>query len=103
MRRQGIVLVGIHGWAFPGPNKELGVYYNIQQDPREIGRAQADWVIAHSDGKARVVVTTHCEYQIACTKAHGDQGPDRRVQGLRGAGVLQLARSPRWPSASRRW
>src|SRR4051794_1489654 len=44
--RQGIVLVGIHGWAFPGPNKDLGVYYNIQQDPREIGAAQADWIIA---------------------------------------------------------
>ena len=40
---QGIVLVGIHGWAFPGENKDLGVFYNIQQDPREIGKAQADW------------------------------------------------------------
>jgi ribose transport system substrate-binding protein len=89
--RQGIVLVGIHGWAFPGPNKELGVYYNIQQDPREIGRAQADWVIAHSDGKARVVVTTHCEYQIACTKATATKD---RIAECKGCEVLEFSNSP---------
>jgi ribose transport system substrate-binding protein len=89
--RQGIVLVGIHGWAFPGPNKELGVYYNIQQDPREIGAAQADWIIAHSGGKARAVVTTHCEYQIACTKANATRD---RLQQCKGCEVLELSNSP---------
>ena len=94
--RQGIVLVGIHGWAFPGPNKELGVYYNIQQDPREIGRAQADWVIAHSDGKARVVVTTHCEY---ADRLH--QGARRPRTGSPSARAARCwssptRRSPRW-------
>ena len=89
--RQNIVVMGIHGWAYPGPNKDLGVFDNIQQDPKEIGRAQADWIIADSGGKARVIVTTHCEFQIACTKAQRDQGPDPGVQGLQGPRVLEHA------------
>ena len=89
--KQGIVLVGIHGWALPGPNPELGVFDNIQQDPREIGKAQADWIIAHSNGTARVVVTTHCEYQIACTKAKATQAELERCPGCK---VLEFSNSP---------
>jgi ribose transport system substrate-binding protein len=88
---QGIVLVGIHGWAFPGENKDLGVFYNIQQDPREIGKAQADWVIDHSGGKARAVVTTHCEYQIACTKATATK---ERLEQCPDCEVLEFSNSP---------
>lgn len=103
---QGIVLVGIHGWAFPGPNEELGVYYNIQQDPRDIGKAQADWIIAHSEGTARVVVTTHCEYQIACTKA---KATEDRIRECQGCEVLEVFNSPisevaqRQPAAVTAW
>ena len=58
---KGIVVVGIHASGFPGPQPDLGLFVNIQQDPRDIGRAQADWIIDNSDGTARVVVTRHCE------------------------------------------
>jgi ribose transport system substrate-binding protein len=88
---QNIVVMGIHGWAFPGPNKDLGVWYNIQQDPREIGAAQADWIIAHSNGEARVVVTTHCEFQIACTKAKATQA---RLEQCPGCKVLEFSNTP---------
>ena len=57
---KGIVVVGIHATAFPGPQPDVGLFVNIQQDPRDIGRAQADWIIEHSKGTARVVVTSHC-------------------------------------------
>lgn len=77
-REQGIIVLGIHGLAFPGPDEKMGVFYNIQQDPRDIGRAQADWIIADSDGKGRVVVTTHCEYAIACAK--GEATRDRILE-----------------------
>ena len=103
---QGIVLVGIHGTAFPGPDQELGLYDNIQQDPRDIGRAQADWIIAHSDGKARAVVTTHCEYAIACAKAKATQ---ERLQECEGCEVLEFHNSPiseasqRMPQAVASW
>jgi ribose transport system substrate-binding protein len=86
-----IVVVGIHATAFPGPQPELGVFVNIQQDPREIGRAQADWVIANSNGKARVVVTSHCEYAIACAKAHATEA---RIKECPGCTVLEFSNSP---------
>jgi len=103
---EGIVLVGIHGWAFPGPNKDLGVFYNIQQDPRDIGKAQADWIIADSDGKARVVVTTHCEYQIACTKATAtkerlEQCPDCEVLEFSNTPIAEVAQ--RQPALVTAW
>jgi ribose transport system substrate-binding protein len=88
---KGIVVVGIHATAFPGPQPDLGLFVNIQQDPREIGRAQADWVIAHSDGKARVVVTSHCEYAIACAKAHATEA---RIKECAGCTVLEFSNSP---------
>ena len=75
----------------PGPNPDLGVFDNIQQDPREIGKAQADWIIAHSNGTARVVVTTHCEFQIACTKAKATQAELERCTGCK---VLEFSNSP---------
>jgi ribose transport system substrate-binding protein len=66
---RGIVIVGIHSAATPGPQPAWGMYYNVQTDAAEIGKAQADWIIANSDGKGRVVVTTDCSAGIACTKA----------------------------------
>jgi ribose transport system substrate-binding protein len=67
--KAGITVIGLHAASLPGPQPDLGLYVNIQEDPREIGKAQADWAIADSNGKARVVVLTHNEYQIAKTKS----------------------------------
>jgi ribose transport system substrate-binding protein len=90
-RAKGIVLVGIHATAFPGPQPDVGLFVNIQLDPRDIGRAQADWIIANSDGKARVVVTAHCEYAIACAKAHATEA---RIKECKGCTVLEFSNSP---------
>jgi len=72
-RQRGIVFVGIHAAARPGPQPNLGLFVNIGQDPAAIGRAQADWIIANSDGHAHVVVTTHGEFAIAETKARATE------------------------------
>ena len=88
---KGIVVVGIHATAFPGPQPDVGLFVNIQQDPRDIGRAQADWIIENSNGKARVVVTSHCEYAIACAKAHATEARIKECPGLQGSGVQQFA------------
>lgn len=88
---KGIVVVGIHASAFPGPQPDLGLFVNIQQDPRDIGRAQANWIIQHSKGTARVVVTSHCEYAIACAKAHATED---RVKECPGCEVLEFSNSP---------
>jgi len=89
--KQGITVVGIHASGFPGPQPDLGLFVNIQQDPRDIGRAQADWIIEHSEGKARVVVTSHCEYAIACAKAHATE---ERIKECPGCEVLEFSNSP---------
>ena len=85
------MVVGIHASGFPGPQPELGLFVNIQQDPRDIGRAQADWIIDHSGGKARVVVTSHCEYAIACAKAHATE---ERIKECPGCEMLEFSNSP---------
>ena len=90
-RERGITLVGIHAAAYPGPQDDIGLFYNIQQDPRDIGKAQADWIIQHSGGNARVVVTSHCEYAIACTKAHATE---ERLMECEGCEVLEFSNSP---------
>jgi ribose transport system substrate-binding protein len=66
---RNITVIGLHAASLPGPQPDLHLFVNIQEDPREIGKAEADWAIADSDGKARAVVVTHNEYQIAATKS----------------------------------
>jgi ribose transport system substrate-binding protein len=90
-KKQGIVVVGIHAAGFPGPQPDLGLFVNIQQDPRDIGRAQADWIIQHSNGKARVVVTSHCEFAIACAKAHATE---ERIKECPGCEMLEFSNTP---------
>lgn len=90
-KEKGITVVGIHAAGFPGPQPELGLFVNIQQDPREIGRAQADWLIEHSGGKARAVVTTHCEYAIACAKA---KATEERIKECKDCEVLEVSNTP---------
>ena len=95
---KGIVVIGIHGAAFPGPQADLGLFTNITQDAREIGRAQADWIIVHSDGKAHVVVTSHCEFAIACAKAHATE---KRIEECPGCKMLEFSNSPISEAAQR--
>src|SRR6516165_7213722 len=49
---QGIKFVGLHAAGYPGPQLDINLFVNIQEDPREIGKAEADWAIADSNGKA---------------------------------------------------
>ena len=73
-KSRGIPVVGLHAAANPGPQPDLNMFYNIQQDTVEIGQAEADWVIAHSNGTANVVVLSHNEYAIAATKSGATRG-----------------------------
>jgi ribose transport system substrate-binding protein len=88
---KNIPIVGIHAAALPGPNEKLGLFTNIQQDPREIGKAQADWVIADSNGKGRAVVTSHNEFAIAETKSRATEA---RLKECPGCEVLEYVSSP---------
>jgi ribose transport system substrate-binding protein len=95
---RGIPVVGLHAAANPGPQADIGLFFNIQQDTVAIGQAQADWVIAHSNGTARVVVLSHNEYAIAATKSGATR--DRLLE-CEGCEVMEYVNSPASEAAQR--
>ena len=88
---RGITVVGLHAASLPGPQPDLHLFVNIQEDPREIGKAEADWAIADSKGTAHVVIVTHNEYQIAATKSGATRDA---VQACSGCKVLDYVNIP---------
>ena len=96
--KQGITVIGLHAASLPGPQADLHLFVNIQVDPREIGKAEADWAIADSKGTARVIVITHNEYQIAATKSGATRD---EVQACSGCKVLDYANFPASEAAQR--
>jgi ribose transport system substrate-binding protein len=95
---QGITVIGLHAASLPGPAPDLHLFVNIQEDPREIGKAEADWAIADSDGKAHVVVITHNEYQIAATKSGATRD---EIQACQGCKVVDYVNFPASEAAQR--
>jgi ribose transport system substrate-binding protein len=94
----GIPIVGIHAAGTPGPQTDLGLFTNIQEDPKAIGEAQADWIIANSDGKANVVITTSGEYAIAMVKANAVKD---RLAKCSGCKVVEFSNTPLAEAAQR--
>ena len=95
---QGIKFVGLHAAGLPGPQPDLHLFVNIQEDPREIGKAEADWAIADSDGKAHVVVLSHNEYAIAKVKSMATKDQIEKCPGCK---VLDYVNSPASEAAQR--
>ncbi len=95
---QGIAVIGLHAASLPGPQPDLHLFVNIQEDPREIGHAEADWAIADSKGTARVIVITHNEYQIAATKSGATRDA---IAACGGCKVLDYANFPASEAAQR--
>jgi len=95
---QGIKFVGLHAAGMPGPQPDLNLFVNIQEDPREIGKAEAAWAIADSDGKARAVVLSHNEYAIAEVKSRATEAEFKKCTGCK---VLEYVNSPASEAAQR--
>jgi ribose transport system substrate-binding protein len=66
---QGIKVIGIHGVALPGPAPDVGLFSNITSDPHDIGKAEADYIIADSCGMGKAIILYDGNYDIARTKA----------------------------------
>lgn len=66
---QGIKVIGLHGVALPGPAPDVGLFSNITSDPHDIGKAEADYIIADSCGTGKAIVLYDGNYEIARTKA----------------------------------
>ena len=73
-------------------------FVNIQEDPREIGKAEADWAIADSNGKAHVVILSHNEYAIAEVKSMATKAEIEKCPGCK---VLDYVNSPASEAAQR--
>jgi ribose transport system substrate-binding protein len=95
---QGIKFVGLHAAGLPGPQPDLDLFVNIQEDPREIGKAEADWVIADSNGTANTVILTHNEYAIAEVKSMATKAEIEKCPGCK---VLDYVNSPASEAAQR--
>jgi ribose transport system substrate-binding protein len=95
---RNIPVVGLHAASLPGPQPALNLFVNIEEDPRAIGQAQADWVIAQSNGTARVVVVTHNEYAIAKTKSDATIAAIKACPGCK---VVYYANFPASEAAQR--
>jgi ribose transport system substrate-binding protein len=87
----GIPVIGIHATAFPGPSPELGLYQNIASSPAEIGQSQAAYVIAMSDGHARLIHMVDDSFAIARFKARAATEP---VKNCAGCKLLETANVP---------
>jgi len=96
--KQGITVIGLHAASAPGPQPDLGLFDNIEEDAAQIGIAQADWVIADSNGKAHVVILTHNEYKIAETKSEATRDQLKKCSGCQ---VLDYVNSPASAAAQR--
>jgi ribose transport system substrate-binding protein len=96
--KAGIKQVGIHATSTPGPHPDKHLFYNIQQDPVDIGKAELAFIIVHSDGKARVVLITHSEYAITKLKV---KGMKEELATCPGCTMLELADYP-WAEANAR-
>ena len=86
-----IPVIGIHATAFPGPDPKLGLFDNISTDPAQIGLAQAAYVIANSDGKAKVAHMLDNSYAIARFKAKAAETP---IKSLSSATFLEEINIP---------
>lgn len=106
MQRAKIPVVGLHAATLPGPDRELGLYTNVMPDPRAVGRAQADWMIADSDGSASVIMITDCTHPLACAQS---TATTERLEECEGCTILETFDHPieelpdLLPDAVRHW
>lgn len=86
----GIPVIGIHAAAFPGPNPELNLYDNISSNPAEIGETQAAYVLAESNGTAKLVHFLDSSFAIARFKAQAATDPIKNCKGCEFLGMQNI-------------
>ena len=87
----GIPVVGIHGSAVSGADEKDQLLYNCTTPGTAIGKALADYVIADSNGKGRVIVLYDSLYAIARQKAEAMKSELATCPGVR---LLDYVNSP---------
>ncbi|WP_433185543.1 substrate-binding domain-containing protein [Actinoallomurus sp. CA-150999] len=64
-----IPLIGWHALAAPGPSAAPRLFTNVTTRVEDVARISADWVIAHSNGRAGVVIFTDSSIPFAERKS----------------------------------
>ena len=66
----GVPQVAWNGGPAPGPAAADDIFYNVAVSAPQISQIAADYAIARSNGKAKVVIFTDNEFSVAETKAN---------------------------------
>lgn len=85
-----IPVIGIHSTAFPGPSPESNLYTNITSNPAEIGETQAAYVLAKSEGKAKVLHFLDNSFAIARFKAKAATDPIKACPGCKFVDMVNI-------------
>lgn len=67
--RAGIPLIGWHALAAPGPSRRPELFTNVTTHVEEVAEISARWIIAHSQGRAGVVLITDASIPFARNKS----------------------------------
>jgi ribose transport system substrate-binding protein len=88
---KGIFVVGLHSAAEPGAIPAQNLYYNVSQDPAQLGDVLADWAIVTGGGKAKVVLLYDSLYQVAVLK---DQAMVSTIDACKTCTLLENDNTP---------
>ncbi|MGW2048434.1 substrate-binding domain-containing protein [Streptomyces sp. NPDC001858] len=66
---EGIPLIGWHAVAAPGPSRRPELFTNVTTRVADVAGVSAQWIIAHSDGRAGVVLITDASIPFAKHKS----------------------------------
>jgi ribose transport system substrate-binding protein len=87
---QKIPVIGIHATAYPGPDPKTNLFTNISSNPAEIGETQAAYVIAQSNGKAKLYHFLDSSFAIARFKAKAATDPVKNCSGCTFADMVSI-------------
>nr|WSY53632.1 substrate-binding domain-containing protein [Streptomyces sp. NBC_00886] len=65
----GIPLIGWHAVAAPGPSRRPELFTNVTTHVEDVAAISAQWIIAHSNGRAGVVLFTDASIPFARNKS----------------------------------
>ena len=85
-----IPVIGIHSTAYPGPSPEANLFTNISSNPAEIGETQAAYVLAKSEGKAKVLHFLDNSFAIARFKAKAATDPIKACKGCKFVDMVNI-------------
>lgn len=89
--KAGIPVVGLHASNVQGADPDRHLFFNITTSGTDIGDAMADYVIADSEGKGRVIIIYDAQFAIAREKVEAMQAKLKTCPTVE---ILDVVNSP---------